>query len=49
MLADVAKYCFMGEPSLPPKHARSILVDLVQPEHALINLPIRGKNVIHLH
>lgn len=49
ILADVAKFCFMGEPCLPPKRARSLLVDLVKPEHALVNILIRGKYVLHLH
>ena len=36
LLADVAKYCFMGEPSIPPQKVRHILGNLVQPEHALV-------------
>jgi hypothetical protein len=49
LLADVAKYCFMGEPCLPPKQTRPVLAELVQPEHALVNVQIWGRNVLDLH
>jgi hypothetical protein len=43
LLADVAKYCFAGEPCLPPHSARPFLAKLVQPDHALVNIMLRGK------
>ena len=38
ILADVAKYCFMGEPCMPPRQVRSLLAKLVQPEHTLVQI-----------
>ena len=49
LLADVAKYCFSGEPCLPPPKARTILDKLVHPDHALVNIMRRGKNITFLH
>jgi hypothetical protein len=49
LFADVAKYCFAGEPCVPPLKARTILAKLVQPDHALINIMRRGKVITLLH
>lgn len=49
LLADVASYCFAGEPCLPPPKARTILAELVQPDHALVNIMHRGKVRTLLH
>jgi hypothetical protein len=49
LLADVAKYCFSGEPCLPPPKARTILDKLVHPDHALVNIMRRGKSITFLH
>jgi hypothetical protein len=49
LLADVTKFCFAGEPCLPPVKARTILAKLVQPDHALTNIMQRGKIKTLLH
>ena len=49
LLADVAKYCFAGEPCLPPANAGIFLAELVQPDHALVNLILRCKVTTYLH
>ena len=49
LLADVAKYCFSGELCLPPPKVRTILDKLVHPDHALVNIMRRGKQITHLH
>jgi hypothetical protein len=49
LLANVARYCFNGEPCLPPPEARTLLDKLVHPDHALINLIVRGKSMTYLH
>ena len=38
ILADVAEHSFMGEPCIPPRQVRSLLAELVQPEHALVHI-----------
>ena len=49
LLTDVVKYCFAGEPCLPPVKARTILAKLVHQEHALKNITQRGKIKTLLH
>lgn len=49
LLADVAKYCFAGEPCLPPAKASVFLAELVLPDHALVKLMLRGKVTTYLH
>jgi hypothetical protein len=45
---DVLKYCFSGEPFLPPPCARELLEELVCPEHSLCRIKIRGKKITHV-
>jgi hypothetical protein len=35
VLFDVVKYCFSGEPFLPPPSTRAILEELIAPAHAI--------------
>jgi hypothetical protein len=35
VLFDVIKYCFSGEPFLPPTYARATIDELVSPDHSL--------------
>ncbi len=49
LLTDVVKYCFAGEPCLPPVQARKFLDKLVLPDHALVNVMRRGKTHTLLH
>ena len=35
LLYNVVKYCFSGEPFLPPTCARATLEELIAPEHAI--------------
>ena len=48
VLSDVVKFCFAGEPCLPPKSARPLLEKLFCSEHALCHINIKGHNVLHL-
>ncbi len=48
VLFDVVKYCFSGEPFLPPPSAREILEELIAPAHSLCMIKIRGKKITHV-
>ena len=48
VLYDVVKYCFSGEPFVPPTIARDTLEALIAPAHSLCMIKVRGKNIIHV-
>jgi hypothetical protein len=48
VLLDTLKYCFSGEPFLPPASARALLEELLCPEHSLCKINIRGNKILHV-
>ena len=48
ILYDLVKYSFAGEPRTPPKDTRTLLANLVTPDHAICFINVRGKNVLYI-
>jgi hypothetical protein len=45
---DLVKYSFSGEPFLPPACARTLMDELISPEHSICRIKIRGSYVTHV-
>ena len=43
LLCDVVKHCFAGELARPPVKARDILANLINSDHSICYINVKGK------
>jgi hypothetical protein len=48
IMLDMIKYCFSGEPFMPPKCAYTLLEQLIAPTHSICKLKVRGKYYVQV-